>query len=61
MRLKENKCNISYNKIRNKIYWIEDNIRNSDINIWDKQDIDIRRLTTSNYLIFNICNEINRE
>jgi hypothetical protein len=61
MRLTGNKEGISHNKVVNVIYWKEDNIRNSDINIWDKQDIDIHTVTTSNYLTYNIYHDINRE
>jgi hypothetical protein len=57
MRLIGNKEHISYVKIYSK----EDNIRYSNINIWHEQDIYTISLITSNYLIGNIYNEINRE
>jgi hypothetical protein len=61
MRLIDNKKDISYNKVRNRIYWKLFNSRRSDDNIWDKQDMDIHRLITSNNLMDSIHDEINRE
>jgi hypothetical protein len=61
MRLIDNKEDISYEKVWGDIYWKEDNIWYSDNNISYKQYMDIRIVTTSNYLIHNISNEINRE
>jgi hypothetical protein len=56
-----NKVDIIGNKISNRIYWEEDNIRESNWDIWNKQDMNILRLIESNYLISNIHNDINRE
>jgi hypothetical protein len=61
MILIENKKYITYSKIRNKIYWKEMNIWKSNGDIWDKQEMNIRRIIESNYLIDNIYNEINRK
>jgi hypothetical protein len=60
MRLTDNKKGRIFNKVRNRIYWKEMNICNSNYNIWDKQEIYTYQLITSNYLIHNIYNEINR-
>jgi hypothetical protein len=61
MRLIGNKEYISYDNITDRIYLKEKNTRNSDINIWNRQAIWIRGLITSNDLIHNIRNDINRE
>ena len=61
MRLIGNKKDISYGNISNRIYWKEMNIWYSNIDIWDKQYMDIQSLTQSDYLIDNIYNDINRE
>jgi hypothetical protein len=61
MILKDNKKDISFNKVMDNIYWKEKNIRNSNNNIWFIQKMNIRRITNSNYLTYNIYHEINRE
>jgi hypothetical protein len=61
MRLTGNKKDISYGNISKRIYWKEDNIRYSDINIWTKQYMLIHSLIQSDYLIHDIYNDINRE
>jgi hypothetical protein len=60
MRLIENKEDIAYNKVSNNIYWIEDNISDSDWGIWGKQEINTYQLITSNNVIENIYHEIIR-
>jgi hypothetical protein len=60
MRLIENKEYIKDDKVRNRIYWAEDNVWYSYKHIWNKQDIDTDELINSNYLMYNIYNEINR-
>jgi hypothetical protein len=60
MRLTENKEYTIDNNIFDRLYWKEDNILKYNCNLWDIQKIDIGTLTTSTYLIGNICNEINR-
>jgi hypothetical protein len=56
MRLIGNKqCTIDY-----LIFLDEDNILDSDINIWDKQHIDALKLITSDYLIDGIYHDIKR-
>jgi hypothetical protein len=62
MRLTGNKRDIINNKVWGDIiYCKEKNILDSNWNIMFEQDMDIRSLINSNYLIFNIRNEINRE
>jgi hypothetical protein len=61
MILTGNKEDIIDDKVRNRIYWEEDNIMNSNINIRYKQEMNTFRVINSNCLIFNIRNEINRE
>jgi hypothetical protein len=61
MRLIGNKKGITYVNISERIPCKEINIRNSDINIWAKQEIWIHSLIESNYLMHNIYNDINRE
>jgi hypothetical protein len=61
MRLTGNKEYISYNKVRNRVYWKEENLWNSHNHIWYKQDMNIQSLIQLDYLIDNIYNEINRE
>jgi hypothetical protein len=61
MILTGNKEDIIDDKVRNRIYWEEDNIMNSNINIRYKQEMNTFRVINSNWLIFNIRNEINRE
>jgi hypothetical protein len=61
MRLIDNKKDMTDNNVWGYVYRKEKNIRRSDINIWDKQDIDIHTVTTSTYLIHNLYhNEIKR-
>jgi hypothetical protein len=60
MILIENKRGIIHYNITDRIYLGEDNILKSHNHIWDKQDISIRRLIESDYLIGSIYHEINR-
>jgi hypothetical protein len=53
MRLKENKPSIDVSTINNRIFLMEPNL-------WYKQKTNIDRLTTSNYLIDSIYDDINR-
>jgi hypothetical protein len=61
MRLTENKGGISYDKVIDRLYCKEMNIRLSIYYIWDKQGISTLNLINSNFLIANIYDEINRE
>jgi hypothetical protein len=55
MRLIDNKKDISYGNITKRIYWKEKNVLKSS---WK---VNTRSLITSNTLIDNIYNDINRE
>ena len=61
MRLIENKGDIMFHKVINRIYFGEGNIQNSNYLMEYKQEIWIDDLITSNYLMLNIGNEINGE
>jgi hypothetical protein len=58
MRLKGNKRDISFNKVMDNSYRKEWNTLDSDNHIWDKQGISTLNLTTSNYLTYNIYDDI---
>jgi transposase-like protein len=58
MRLIDNKGYKTNVKVHNRLFWNEDNVWDSNNNIWYKQDI--HRVTTSNNLIENIYHEIRR-
>jgi hypothetical protein len=57
MRLIDN--NVGYNKL-NRLYWIERHLGYSNYNIRNKQNMDIRRLLNSNYLLMQLYDEIKR-
>ena len=59
MKLIDNKRGTIENRVWGNIYWKEKNVRYSNKNTLYKQEIGIDELT-SNYLIDNIYNEINR-
>ena len=61
MILGKNKIGIIDNKILNRVYWKEMNIRYSNNNILYSQPIWVYELITSNNLIRVILNEINRQ
>jgi hypothetical protein len=61
MRLLDNKRGITFDKVSNMIYWAEDNIMKSYKHILDKQEIYTYQLITSNNVIENIYDEVNRE
>jgi hypothetical protein len=50
-----------FDKVSDILYWKECNVLNSDDNIRYKQKIDISTLIESNYLTYNIYNEVNRK
>jgi hypothetical protein len=61
MRLIENKEDISYDKVTAMIFWELTKARSSYWTIVELQGIDVRILIHSNYLLYNIYDDINRE
>ena len=65
MRLIENKRVIikkfiPYHKV-SRIYWKEKNILDSNYNISYEQKMNINQLMNSDYLLIQLCKEINRK
>jgi hypothetical protein len=60
MRLIDNKGYTIDNKVFDRLYWIGTNLWGSNGYIWNKQKIVICTLTTSNFLMRELYNEIKR-
>ena len=61
MRLIENKEDIKFDNITDRIYLKQKNTRKSINTIFLKQGMDIYELIESNFLMNNIYNEVKRE
>jgi hypothetical protein len=60
MRLKKNKSDISFDKVCIILYWEEEDVWDSNLDIWYRQHMMPFNLINSNRLIHNIFNEIKR-